>query len=323
MESLWVNATFPSGARGSDDAGPEAGRHCHVMPLPLIPQSHLYGPPEPARRLRFMEVVRRRLRERRYSRRTEQAYVHWIRRYIVFHGRRHPSELGPHAVGRFLSDLAVEQRVSASTQNQALQALLFLYAQVLGTPLPRVDGVARARRSGYVPVVLSPHEVRALLGVLPEPARLCAMLMYGSGLRVAECMSLRVKDVDPDRLEIVVRGGRGQGSADPVGGIVRARADAPSEGGAASISTGSEGQRAHDRNLGGAGKKVSWGGERVGMVVRVPRNADLRGRGAGLSAASPARDRCAAFREECRSPTRDHKACDLSFTAPLICHPFA
>lgn len=179
------------------------------MPLPPIPRSHLTGPPDPDRRLRFMEVVRRKLRERRYSRRTEEAYVHWIRRYVVFHGRRHPSELGPDDVKRFLSDLAVGQQVAASTQNQALQALLFLYGQVLGTPLPRLDGIAPARRSRHVPVVLSQREVRALLGALPEPVRLCAMLMYGSGLRVAECVSLRVKDVDLERREIVVRGGKG------------------------------------------------------------------------------------------------------------------
>ncbi|MDE3128052.1 MAG: integron integrase [Gemmatimonadota bacterium] len=179
------------------------------MPLPPIPLSHLTGPPEPDRRLRLMEIVRRKLRERRYSRRTEEAYVHWIRRYIVFHGRRHPSDLGPEAVKRFLSDLAVEQQVAASTQNQALQSLLFLYGPVLGRPLPRIDGIAPARRTRHVPVVLSQEEVRALLRRLPEPVGLCAMLMYGSGLRVAECVSLRVKDVDLDRREIVVRAGKG------------------------------------------------------------------------------------------------------------------
>jgi integron integrase len=179
------------------------------MPLPPIPLSHLTGPPEPERRFRFLEVVRRKLRERRYSRRTEEAYVHWIRRYIVFHGRRHPSELGPDAVKRFLSDLAVGQQVAASTQNQALQALLFLYGQVLGKPLPRIEGITPARRPRHVPVVLSQGEVRALLGRLRDPVRLCAMLMYGSGLRVSECVSLRVKDVDLDRREIVVRGGKG------------------------------------------------------------------------------------------------------------------
>ena len=179
------------------------------MPLPPIPESHLYGPSDPDRKLGFMEVVRRKLRERRYSRRTEEAYVHWIRRYIVFHGRRHPKDLGPDDVRRFLSDLAVGEKVAASTQNQALAALLFLYGQVIGAPLPRIEGISPARRSRYVPVVLSQREVRALLAALPEPVRLCARLMYGSGLRVQECASLRVKDVDIDRREIVVRGGKG------------------------------------------------------------------------------------------------------------------
>lgn len=191
-----------------DDAGAATGRHCRVMPLPPIPESHLNGPSDPERKFRLMEVVRRRLRERRYSRKTEEAYVHWIRRYIEFHGRRHPGDLGPDAVRQFLSDLAVGQRVAASTQNQALQALLFLYGRVLGTPLPRIDGIAHAKRPGYVPVVLSQGEVRGLLERLPESVRLCGMLMYGSGLRVAECASLRVKDVDLDRREIVVRSGK-------------------------------------------------------------------------------------------------------------------
>lgn len=179
------------------------------MPLPLTPESQQSGPPEPPRRLRLIEIVRQRLRERRYSVRTEQAYVFWIRRYIVFHGRRHPKELGPDEVKSFLSDLAVRGQVAASTQNQALAGLLFLYGAVLGTPLPRIPGITPARRSRYVPVVLSQGEVRRLLGRLPEPVRLCAQLMYGGGLRISECLSLRVKDLDVDRREIVLRQGKG------------------------------------------------------------------------------------------------------------------
>ena len=150
-----------------------------------------------------------RLREGRYSRRTEAAYVHWIRRYIRFHGRRHPRDLGPSAVREFLSALTVRDGVAASTQNQALAALLFLYGRVLATPLPTIDGIAPARRPRHVPVVLSQREVNLRLAALAEPARLCASLMYGSGLRVTECVSLRVKDVDLDRREIVVRDGKG------------------------------------------------------------------------------------------------------------------
>lgn len=156
-----------------------------------------------------MELVRRRLRERRYSRRTEEAYTHWIRRYVVFHGRRHPKELGPNDVRAFLSALAVRERVAASTQNQARAALLFLYEHVLRSPLPHVEGIEAARQSRHVPVVLSQREVRTLLAGLADPARLCAMVMYGSGLRLLECVTLRVQDVDLDRREIVVRGGKG------------------------------------------------------------------------------------------------------------------
>jgi site-specific recombinase XerD len=156
-----------------------------------------------------MEIVRRCLRERRYSRRTEEAYVHWIRRYVIYTGRRHPRELGEEEVRRFLSSLAVEERVAASTQNQALSAITFLYDHVLERPLTRIDGIQPARRSQHVPVVLSPREVRAVLSRLKDPVRLCAALMYGSGLRLLECLTLRVKDVDLDRREIVVRDGKG------------------------------------------------------------------------------------------------------------------
>jgi integron integrase len=140
---------------------------------------------------------------------TARAYVGWIRRYIVFHDRRHPADLDTTHVARFLSHLAVSLGVSASTQNQALAALTFLYEGVLRRPLPRVEGIAPARRARHVPVVLTPQEIRGVLAGLGEPFRLCVMLMYGSGLRVTECASLRLKDVDLDRREIVVRAGKG------------------------------------------------------------------------------------------------------------------
>ena len=156
-----------------------------------------------------MEVVRARMEARRYSRRTRTAYAFWIKRFIVHYGRRHPRDMGPDEVRDYLSHLATEARVSASTQNQALAALLFLYDGVLNAPLERIAGIAPARRSRYIPVVLSKREVRELLGALHDPARLCAELMYGGGLRVTECMTLRNKDVDFDRGEIAVRGGKG------------------------------------------------------------------------------------------------------------------
>jgi len=158
----------------------------------------------------LLEIVRRTFRERRYSRRTEEAYVHWIKRYIMFNDRRHPRDLAEEDVRRFLSSLAADDQVAASTQNQALAALTFLYTDILDRPLTRIEGATPAKRSRHVPVVLSESEVRAILRHLPEPARLCTMLMYGGGLRLMECMSLRVKDVDIDRRMIVVREGKGQ-----------------------------------------------------------------------------------------------------------------
>jgi len=189
----------------------DGARWCtvHIVSYPLIPDSQLTGPPEPDRPLRFMEVVQRRLRERRYSRRTQETYVHWIRRFIRFHGRRHPKELGEDDVRDFLSVLAVDDGVSASTQNQALAALRFLYDAVLIRPLKRIEDFPARQKSGFVPTVLSEREVRALFARLGPTPRLCAELMYGSGLRVSECVSIRVKDVDLDRLEIVVRAGKG------------------------------------------------------------------------------------------------------------------
>lgn len=184
-------------------------RHFPQMPLPPIPRSHLTGPPDPERRFRLMEIVRRGMLERRFSARTQEAYTGWIRRYIEFHGRRHPRDLDVVDVAAFLSDLAVEKGVSASTQNQALAALTFLYSRVLRRPLASLPGVQPATKPKRLPVVLSETEIRSILQHLREPDRLIASLLYGSGLRLMECISLRVKDVDVDRREIIVRGGKG------------------------------------------------------------------------------------------------------------------
>jgi integron integrase len=197
------------GGPGWSVAGALAVGHWHMVDRPLIPVTHLTAAADPTRRFRLMEVVRHRLRERRYSRRTQEAYVHWIRRYILFHGRRHPRELAEPEVREFLSALATHEQVAASTQNQALAAVTFLYDRVLDRPLTRVEGIHPARRSQHVPVVLSAGEVRAILNHLREPVRLAAAIMYGSGLRLHECVTLRIKDVDVDRREIIVRGGKG------------------------------------------------------------------------------------------------------------------
>ena len=161
------------------------------------------------RPLRLLERLRNRLRTRHYSPRTERTYCDWVRRFVLYHERRHPRSMGEAEIASFLTHLATERRVSASTQNQALQAILFLYNHVLGQPVGTVHGVERAKRPRRLPIVLSAAEVRSLLSRLSGVSRVCGVLMYGSGLRVSECVSLRVKDLDFDRFEITVRGGKG------------------------------------------------------------------------------------------------------------------
>jgi integron integrase len=151
---------------------------------------------------------------RHFSPRTVQAYLSWVRRYIRYHGLRHPSELGRDDVVAFLSYLANERNVSRSTQAQAMSALLFLYADVLEKPLQGVRAVVRARVPGRLPVVLSRPEVGRILDELGGRVRLVSLLLYGAGLRLAECLSLRVKDIDFDRREITIR--RGKGAKDRV-----------------------------------------------------------------------------------------------------------
>jgi integron integrase len=162
-----------------------------------------------ARAPRLFEVVRAHLRKRHYSLRTERAYLGWIRRFIVFHDRRHPRDMGGPEVEAFLSHLAVARDVAASTQNQALAALLFLYRVVLGIELPWLDAVTRAKRPQRLPTVLSVAEVQRVLARLDGRDWLMASLLYGAGLRLMECLRLRVKDPDFARNEIVVRDGKG------------------------------------------------------------------------------------------------------------------
>jgi integron integrase len=162
-------------------------------------------PPTP-----LLDQVRQAIRTRHFSRRTEQAYVGWIRRYILHHRRRHPAEMGQAEVREFLSALAVRHRLSAASQNQALCAILFLYGKVLRKDLGWVKDVVRARRGRRLPVVLSREEVRKILAQLHGPRRLMATLMYGAGLRVLECLRLRVKDIDFGRNQIVIRQGKGR-----------------------------------------------------------------------------------------------------------------
>lgn len=158
---------------------------------------------------RLLDRMRAEIRLRHYSLRTEQAYVDWVRRYIHFHGKRHPRELGAEAVRDFLSYLASERNVSASTQNQAKSALLFLYREVLKIELPWLDEVVAAKASRRLPVVLTPTETRRLLDATSGTMGLIVALLYGTGMRLLEGLRLRVKDVEFERREIIVREAKG------------------------------------------------------------------------------------------------------------------
>jgi integron integrase len=153
--------------------------------------------------------MREALRSRHYSRRTEQTYCQWVKRFIFFHKVRHPVEMGEAEINAFLTHLAVKEKVSASTQNQALSALLFLYRHVLGREVGDLSDVIRARKPKRLPVVITREEVKSVLANLTGDKWLMASLMYGAGLRLMECLRLRVQDVDFSRNEILVRDGKG------------------------------------------------------------------------------------------------------------------
>jgi len=208
----------PSKSTGNQGAQPWHGA-CQWAGM-----SHEDSPPA-GRPPRLLDRVRETIRARGYSPRTADAYCTWVRRFCVFHKLRHPRELGPPEIEAFLSHLANEEHVSASTQNQALAALLFLYAHVLSVPLERLGEFTRAKRPHRVPNVLTPAETGAVLEQMTGVPALMASLLYGAGLRLLECAHLRVKDLDFERLEIVVRDGKGrrdrvtmlpQGMVDPL-----------------------------------------------------------------------------------------------------------
>lgn len=162
-----------------------------------------------ATRPRLLDRLREALISRHYSRRTEQTYCYWVRRYIFFHRVRHPAEMGAPEINAFLTHLAVKGNVSASTQNQALAALLFLYRQVLGRRIGELGEVVRARKPRRLPVVMTRDEVKMLIDHLTGDKQLMASLLYGAGLRLTECLNLRVHDIDFARDEITIRDGKG------------------------------------------------------------------------------------------------------------------
>jgi len=205
-----------SGSRSSDPSrraeNPSAGvctgesHPQRVSPSPEAPSHDARGVTRPPR---LLDRVRAAIRLRHYSIRTEQAYVAWIKRYIRFHGLRHPDDLGSADVVAFLSDLAVSRQVAASTQNQAFAAVVFLYREVLGRELEGLDSAVRARQPVRLPTVLSRAELRRVLAEVDPRHDLIVRLLYGAGLRLLECLRLRVQDLDLERKQIVVRSGKG------------------------------------------------------------------------------------------------------------------
>lgn len=157
----------------------------------------------------LLEVVQQKIRIKHYSIRTEMQYLQWVKRFILFHHKRHPREMGGPEVEAFLSHLATHGNVSSSTQNQALSALLFLYREVLGISLPWMDDVVRAKKPQRLPVVLSKQEVGKILDHMQSTHGLIARLLYGTGIRIMECCRLRVQDIDFDRGELLIRNGKG------------------------------------------------------------------------------------------------------------------
>jgi integron integrase len=158
---------------------------------------------------RLLDLLRDRIRFRHYALRTERTYAHWVKRFVAFHDMRHPSELGANEVTAFLSALASERNVAASTQNQALSAILFLYKEVLDIRLPWLDEIRKAKKPARLPTVLTHAEVRVLLAHIEGTNGLIARLLYGTGMRLMEGMRLRVKDMDLERRDVIVRHGKG------------------------------------------------------------------------------------------------------------------
>jgi site-specific recombinase XerD len=243
--------------------------------------------PEPPRQPKLLDQLRLTLRTRHYSIRTEDSYVAWARRFILFHGKRHPDEMGAPEVVAFLTHLAEAGHVSASTQNQALSALLFLYRVLLRRELEGLHEMVRARTPRRLPVVLSRDEVRAVLQNLDGARRLAATLLYGAGLRLHECLRLRVRDVDFPQHLLVVREGKGRKDR---GALLPRSAEAPLREHLARV------QQRHRRDLArgygrvrlphALGRKVppapcagaqgAEPGQRVGLAVGVPGGGVIR-----------------------------------------------
>ena len=271
---------------------------------------------------RLMDRVRGKLRAGHYSHLTEKAYVTWIRRFILFHGKQHPLTLGPAHVEAFLTDLAINRRVASPTQNQALNALLFLYRRVLEVELPWLDGVIRAKKPARLPVVLSSDEVASVLAELRDVYWLIGALLYGSGLRLMECLRLRVKDIDLDARQLTVRSGKGE--KDRVTLIAAAVIPALEQHLArrreqhrADCARGSASGLSPRR----AGSKISEREPPMGLAIPVRGGSRHRAaRQQAFGAMAPART-IGPARDSSRHPPRRHlEACELSHAAAQLRH---
>jgi len=239
-------------------------------------------------RPKLIDRLRFAIRAKHYSPKTEQAYVHWTRRYVRFHAFRHPREMGAEEINAFLTHLAVDRHVSASTQNQAASALLFLYRRVLHIDVHLTGEIVRARRTQSLPIVLTRQEISALLSGLKGDPRLVALLLYGAGLRLSEAMQLRVKDLDCRRREVSIRSPKNQArSGDRAAG--RRSQGAPGKAGAEQGSV--ESRSTERRRLGGTAPSLWRQGARrrprLAVAMGIPRDADLPSPGLGSEATPP------------------------------------
>lgn len=272
--------------------------------------------------IRLLDQVRHAARARHLSRNTEKAYVFWVRRFVLFHGRRHPREMREPEVNAFLTDLAVAGGVAAATQNQALSGLLFLYADVLHQPLDRIEGVVRAKRPRRLPTVLSAEEIdRVLAGMSGQP-RVIATLLYGAGLRLTEALQLRVKDVDFSRNELLIR--QAKGGKDRVAVLpqcLRARLMAHLRD--LRDRHGVEVQRGRGRvKLPGAYAEASGCGAIMGLAVGISRGwRFFRPRGPQVVSPSHAPDRRSTGRAGCGSAFRNRQKGFLPHVPAFVCDP--
>jgi site-specific recombinase XerD len=203
--STYPVITFAWNAKGETPMPEANSAPFQSTPFGRYPQTS----PEPAQKPKLLDRLCEALRAPHYSRRTEQTYCHWVKRFIFFHNKRHPAEMAEPEINAYLTHLAVKEKVSASTQNQALSALLFLYRYVLDREIGDLGEVIRARKPRHLPAVMTREETKAVLGYLKGDKWLMGSPMYGAGLRLMECLRLRIQDVDFARNEILVRDGDG------------------------------------------------------------------------------------------------------------------